>query len=155
VSTTGGNGDSRHCLAQTKGGTLKSLGNGKLTTGFDAECRATREVLDRIGDKWSVLLVVSLSQGPQRFNQLKRDLDGISQRVLTVTLRALERDGLVLRTVHPTNPPQVEYELTSLGKTLLKPVSALAIWAQEHRESIYRSRERYARSRSTSHGSGS
>lgn len=129
---------------------MKSLGNGKLTSGFDAECRATREILDRVGDKWSVLVVVSLSQGSQRFSQLKRDLDGISQRMLTVTLRALERDGLVLRTVHPTNPPQVEYELTSLGESLLEPVSSLAIWAQEHRESVYRSREQYDRAHSTS-----
>ncbi len=129
---------------------MKSLGNGKLTSGFDAECRATREILDRVGDKWSVLVVVSLSQGSQRFSQLKRDLDGISQRMLTVTLRALERDGLVLRTVHPTNPPQVEYDLTSLGVSLLEPVSTLATWAQEHRESVYRSREQYDRAHSTS-----
>lgn len=124
---------------------MKLLGNGNLTARFDAECRATREILDRVGDKWSVLAVVSLSQGARRFSQLKRDLDGISHRMLTVTLRALERDGLVLRTVHPTNPPQVEYELTSLGESLLEPVTALATWAQAQRENVYRAREHYDR----------
>jgi DNA-binding HxlR family transcriptional regulator len=128
---------------------LKLPGNGQVTASFDAECRATREILDRVGDKWSVLIVVSLSQGPQRFSRLRRDLTGISQRMLTATLRALERDGLVLRTVHPTNPPQVEYELTTLGQSLLGPVAALATWAQHNREVVYESRSQYDRSRAT------
>lgn len=122
---------------------LGVLGDGKLTGGFDAECRATREILDRVGDKWSVLVVVSLSEGPQRFGELKRALEGISQRMLTVTVRGLERDGLLSRTVHPTNPPQVEYALTELGKSLLKPVAALATWAQENRAAVYSARKRY------------
>lgn len=122
---------------------MRLLGDGKLTGGFDAECRATREILDRVGDKWSVLVVVSLSEGPQRFGELKRALEGISQRMLTVTVRGLERDGLLSRTVHPTNPPQVEYALTELGKSLLKPVAALATWAQENRAAVYSARKRY------------
>lgn len=119
---------------------MKSLGNGKLTRGFDAECVFTREILNRVGDKWSVLVVVILGEGPNRFNVLKRALGGISQRVLTVTLRGLERDGLVDRTVHPTNPPQVEYALSKLGRTLLEPIRAVAIWAQGHRAEIQRAR---------------
>lgn len=122
---------------------MKLLADGKLTGGFDAECRATREILDRVGDKWSVLVVVSLSEGPQRFGELKRALEGISQRMLTVTVRGLERDGLLSRTVHPTNPPQVEYALTELGKSLLQPVAALATWAQENRAAVYSARKRY------------
>lgn len=119
---------------------MRLLGDGKLTAGFDAECVETREILDRVGDKWSVLVVVSLGGGAMRFNALKRALAGISQRVLTTTLRNLERDGFVERTVHPTNPPQVEYTLTKLGRTLLGPVAALAVWAQAHRADVMRSR---------------
>jgi DNA-binding HxlR family transcriptional regulator len=132
-----------HHRAPREGGTLKSLGNGRLTRGFDADCIATREILNRVGDKWSVLVVVILGERRSRFNELKRALDGISQRMLTVTLRGLERDGLVKRTVHPTNPPQVEYELTKLGRTLLEPVSALAVWAQGHRGEVQRARDSF------------
>jgi DNA-binding HxlR family transcriptional regulator len=124
---------------------LKSLGNGQLTGSFDADCTATREILSRVGDKWSVLTVVLLGNGVLRFNELKRALDGISQRVLTTTLRSLERDGLVSRTVHPTTPPQVEYQLTELGQTLLTPVCVLATWAQAHRAEVYRARETFDR----------
>lgn len=124
---------------------MRLLGNGQLSRDFDAECRATREVLNRVGDKWSVLLVVLLGEGIQRFNELKRALDGISQRVLTSTLRGLERDGLVTRTVRPTNPPQVEYGLTPLGKTLLEPVTVLATWAQGHRADVLLARDAYDR----------
>lgn len=119
---------------------MKLLGNGELSASFDAECGATRDILDRVGDKWSVLLVVLLGEGAQRFSALKRALDGISQRVLTATLRGLERDGLVKRTVYPTKPPQVEYELTPTGRTLLEPVKVLALWAQSHRAEIYQAR---------------
>lgn len=122
---------------------MKSLGNDELTGNFDAECGATREVLSRVGDKWSVLTVVSLGAGAKRFNELKRLLDGISQRVLTTTLRGLERDGFVGRTVYPTNPPQVEYTLTELGLSLLGPVRVLATWAQEHKAAVYRARESF------------
>ncbi len=120
---------------------MKSLGNGELTASFDADCGATRDILTRVGDKWSVLTVVLLGAGAARFNELRRALDGISQRVLTSTLRSLERDGLVRRTVHPTNPPQVEYALTDLGFSLLNPVRELATWAQQHRAEVYRARE--------------
>jgi DNA-binding HxlR family transcriptional regulator len=126
---------------------LKSLGNGKLTGRFDADCTATREILNRVGDKWSVLVVVLLGEGAMRFNSLKRAIDGISQRMLTTTLRGLERDGLVKRTVYPTNPPQVDYELTPLGRTLLEPVSVLALWAQGHRAEIQRARDAFERAR--------
>lgn len=124
---------------------MKLPGNGKLTARFDAECVATREILNRVGDKWSVLLVVMLGDGAKRFNELKRALDGISQRMLTVTLRGLERDGLVKRTVYPTNPPQVDYALTKLGLTLLEPVSVLAVWAQGHRAEVMRARDAFDR----------
>jgi DNA-binding HxlR family transcriptional regulator len=122
---------------------LKLLANGKLTARFDTDCTATREILNRVGDKWSVLLVVLLGERTMRFNELRRALDGISQRMLTVTLRGLERDGLVKRTVHPTNPPQVEYALTKLGRSLLAPVTVLAVWAQGHRAEVYRAREAF------------
>jgi DNA-binding HxlR family transcriptional regulator len=99
-------------------------------------CQAVSEVLQRVGDKWTVLVVKTLGRGPMRFNELKRTIDGISQRMLTLTLRALERDGLVTRTVHPAVPPRVEYELTQLGRSLIAPVTALAMWAIDHRGAI-------------------
>lgn len=125
---------------------MRILGNGTLSP-LDDECPTTREVLNRVGDKWSVVVVVLLSAGARRFNDLRRAVRGISQRVLTATLRSLERDGLVKRTVHPTNPPQVEYELTSLGRTLLEPVMALTRWAQGHRAEVERARGDFERER--------
>jgi DNA-binding HxlR family transcriptional regulator len=92
-------------------------------------CKAISGVLQRIGDKWSVLIVGRLGQRPMRFNELKKDIGGISQRMLTLTLRGLERDGLITRTAYPTIPPRVDYELTALGRSLLVPVSALSDWA--------------------------
>jgi DNA-binding HxlR family transcriptional regulator len=106
-------------------------------------CIAAREVLNRVGDKWSVYVVRLLGEGPRRFSELKRTIDGISQRMLTLTLRGLERDGLVTRTVFPTVPPRVDYELTELGRTLLEPVRALATWAAEHRQTIQAARNRF------------
>jgi DNA-binding HxlR family transcriptional regulator len=88
------------------------------------DCRAVSEVLARVGDKWTVLVVSTLGAGPKRFNELRKALGSISQRMLTLTLRGLERDGLVTRTVYPTVPPRVDYELTKLGRSLLEPVSA-------------------------------
>lgn len=129
---------------------MKLLGQGRLTTRFDADCVATREILNRVGDKWSVLAIVLLGEGTRRFNELKRELGGISQRVLTVTLRGLERDGLVKRTVHPTNPPQVHYALTPLGQTLLEPVTVLAVWAQGNRAEVQRARDAFDRARGIS-----
>jgi DNA-binding HxlR family transcriptional regulator len=108
-------------------------------------CIAVREVLNRVGDKWSVLIVRMLGDGPLRFSELKRSVEAISQRMLTLTLRGLERDGLVRRTVHPTVPPQVEYALTELGQTLLEPVNALAAWADDHRTEITQARGRFDR----------
>jgi DNA-binding HxlR family transcriptional regulator len=107
--------------------------------GYPPDC-GIREVLDRIGDKWSVLLVVELAKGIRRFRALQRAVPGISQRMLTLTLRRLERDGLVTRTVYPTVPPQVEYELTSIGHSLHEQVRALAEWSAEHRAAIAGSR---------------
>jgi DNA-binding HxlR family transcriptional regulator len=106
-------------------------------------CQAVSEVLSRVGDKWTVLVVKILGGGPMRFNELKRTIDGISQRMLTLTLRALERDGLVTRTVFPSVPPRVEYELTALGRSLLMPVSALATWAIDHRGAIDGARRKF------------
>ncbi|MFZ1132613.1 MAG: helix-turn-helix domain-containing protein [Terriglobales bacterium] len=108
-----------------------------------ASCIAIREVLNRVGDKWSVLIVQLLADGPKRFSELRRAVEGISQRMLTLTLKGLERDGLVTRTVYPTLPLRVEYELTSLGRTLRKPIQSLAKWAQQNRERIQQSRNRY------------
>jgi DNA-binding HxlR family transcriptional regulator len=100
------------------------------------DCRAVSAVLARIGDKWSVLIVSRLGNGPMRFNELRREIGGISQRMLTLTLRGLERDGLITRTVFPTVPPRVDYELTGLGRSLLIPVSALGEWAIKNRGKI-------------------
>lgn len=102
-----------------------------------------REVLDRVGDKWSVYVVHMLGNGTMRFSELRRGIDGISQRMLTVTLRGLERDGLISRTVYPVVPPRVDYALTPLGETLLDAVCALVKWAEEHRPDIDVARVEY------------
>jgi DNA-binding HxlR family transcriptional regulator len=106
-------------------------------------CPAVREVLNRVGDKWSVLVVVLLGDGSKRFSELRRAIEGISQRMLTRTLKGLERDGLVKRTMTPTIPPRVDYELTKLGRSLLKPITGLERWAQMNREKIHAAQERY------------
>jgi len=103
----------------------------------------SREALDRIGDRWSVLIIGALTTGPQRFSELGRRIGGISQKMLTQTLRGLERDGLVRRTVFPVVPPHVEYELTDLGLTLREPLAALDAWARDHMDSIVESRTEY------------
>jgi DNA-binding HxlR family transcriptional regulator len=100
-------------------------------------------VLARVGDKWSVLIVMLLGDGPKRFNEIKRLVGGISQRMLTLTLRGLERDGLVTRTVFATVPPRVDYELTDLGRSLWTPVEALGLWARTHQEEIEAARQRF------------
>jgi DNA-binding HxlR family transcriptional regulator len=107
------------------------------------DCRAVSDVLDRVGDKWSVLVVVTLGDGPKRFNELRRSIASISQRMLTLTLRGLERDGLVTRTVFPTIPPRVDYRLTELGRSLLHPVAALGNWARENHARIVQARVRF------------
>ena len=101
------------------------------------------EVLARVGDKWTVLVVSTLGDGPKRFNEMRQALGSISQRMLTLTLRALERDGLVTRTVLPTIPPRVDYELTRLGHSLLEPVSELGLWARKNRPAISEARRRF------------
>lgn len=105
-----------------------------------ADCRAVSETLARIGDKWTVLVVELLDAGPMRFNEIRRTINGISQRMLTLTLRSLERDGLVTRTVYPTVPPRVEYELTKLGRSLHEPLVEIAIWVRANRPAIERAR---------------
>lgn len=102
-----------------------------------------REVLDRVGDTWSMLIIIHLQPMPLRFNALKRAVEGISQRMLTVTLRSLERDGLVRRTVRPTTPPEVEYALTDLGQSIAVPVGALGIWASQNRDRLRAAREQF------------
>ena len=107
------------------------------------ECRAVSELLGRVGDKWTVLVVATLGDGPKRFNELRRALGSISQRMLTLTLRGLERDGLLTRTVFPTVPPRVDYELTRLGRSLLEPVNGLSLWARKNRAAISDARRRF------------
>jgi DNA-binding HxlR family transcriptional regulator len=111
--------------------------------GLPPDCRAISDVLARVGDKWSVLVVSRLGEGPLRFNQLRRSIGGISQRMLTLTLRGLERDGLVTRTVFATVPPRVDYALTALGRDLLAPVSALGAWATRNQAKIAQARARF------------
>ena len=106
-------------------------------------CLAAREVLNRVGDKWSIYIVGYLRDGPLRFNELRRSIEGISQRMLTLTLRGLERDGLVTRTIFPTIPPRVDYELTDLGRGLSQPVIALGEWAKAHQIEIEAARARF------------
>ncbi|WP_315775215.1 MULTISPECIES: helix-turn-helix domain-containing protein [unclassified Bradyrhizobium] len=107
------------------------------------DCRGVASILARVGDKWSVFVIMMLQDGPKRFNELKRLVGGISQRMLTLTLRGLERDGLVTRTVFPTIPPRVDYELTDLGRGLSQPVQALGHWAIQHQEQIERARTHF------------
>ena len=105
-------------------------------------CRA-REVLQRVGDKWSVLVIDLLGQGTKRFSELHRAIDGITARMLTVTLRGLERDGIVTRTIHPVIPPRVEYALTPMGRTLLDTIGQLVTWTDSHLPEIEAARAAY------------
>ena len=107
------------------------------------DCRAVADILARIGDKWTVFVVRSLSDGPKRFTELKRMINGISQRMLTLTLRGLERDGFVTRTVTPSIPPRVDYELTRLGHTLIVPLHQIGEWATTHRQQVEAARAAY------------
>ncbi|WP_119273276.1 winged helix-turn-helix transcriptional regulator [Taklimakanibacter deserti] len=108
-----------------------------------SDCRSVNEILARVGDKWSVLVVSLLGDGAMRFSELRRLIGGISQKMLTTTLRGLERDGFVTRTVTPTIPPRVDYELTSLGRDLLVPVRALGDWARHNRSRVEKARARF------------
>lgn len=118
-------------------------------TGYESAClatsngRAIRELMDRVGDKWSLLIIGTLRGGTLRFGDLMRHIPGISQRMLTLKLRSLERDGLVLRTSFAEVPPRVEYELSPLGVTLVSPASALAAWAIDHQPEIDSARRRF------------
>jgi DNA-binding HxlR family transcriptional regulator len=103
------------------------------------------ETLARIGDKWTVMVVGVLHQGPMRYNQIRRAVEGISQRMLTLTLKGLEEDGLVNRTMYPTIPPRVDYELTDLGRKLIVPLGILYDWAVEHRPAMLAAREKFAK----------
>jgi DNA-binding HxlR family transcriptional regulator len=108
-----------------------------------SSCRRVTPVLNRVGDKWSMQIVMALSNGPRRFSELKRELDGVSQRMLTLTLRGLERDGMVSRTVTPSIPPRVDYELTNLGRSLEGPIGQLQQWALDNVGAIHSAQARY------------
>lgn len=110
-----------------------------------AECRGLAQIIDRVGDKWTVMVVGNLSAGPMRFNALMRAISGVSHRMLTLTLRGLQRDGLVRRTAFATIPPRVDYELTDLGLSLREPLARLAAWASAKRPQIEKAREDYDR----------
>ncbi len=120
-------------------GTSQSPGNVCDTS---ASCEA-RDLLDRIADKWSLLVIELLEHRTRRFTELHREIDGVSKRMLTVTLRQLERDGLVLRTVYPVVPPRVDYELTPLGETVLETIQSLVAWTRQHRDEIAAARTAY------------
>lgn len=111
--------------------------------GASHDCRRVVSILSLVGDKWTVMIVMVLREGPRRFNDIKRTVGGISQQMLTRTLKALERDGMVTRTVYPTVPPQVEYGLTPLGHSLAEPVMRLGDWAGAHLDEIEGNRARY------------
>ncbi|MCF6467559.1 helix-turn-helix transcriptional regulator [Nonomuraea sp. MG754425] len=133
-------------------GTFKSLGYCESTMDDDdydvrqwdvrEDCEV-RQILDRIADKWSLLVIALLDCQSLRFTQLRREIDGISQRMLSVTLRQLERDGLVSRTVHPVVPPRVDYALTPLGRTLHQTIKSLVTWTEAHQEEIAAARAAY------------
>jgi DNA-binding HxlR family transcriptional regulator len=118
--------------------------DGAVMAGDPAEC-PVRQVLDKIGDKWSVLLIITLARQPHRFGALRRAVPDISQRMLTQTLRDLQRDGLVSRHVYPTVPPSVEYRLTPLGQSLMEPLSHLIRWAETHFDAICAARSAFDR----------
>src|ERR1700677_3305166 len=110
-----------------------------------AACKAEVETLARISDKWTVMVVGALSKGPIRYNEIRRRVEGISQRMLTLTLKGLEQDGIVTRTMYPTIPPRVDYELTKLGRKLIVPLKALSKWARENRPAMLAAREAFQR----------
>jgi DNA-binding HxlR family transcriptional regulator len=118
-------------------------GEGVTNSCDSPEALEVRQILNRVGDKWSILVIAMLDQGTRRFTELRREIDGISQRMLALTLRQLERDGLVQRTVYPVVPPKVEYQLTDLGSTLLESVRGLVSWAMEHRGQVAAARVAY------------
>jgi len=120
----------------TKAKNTKRIGQARTVDHEHANCKALGQILDRIGDKWTVMVVGGLAKGPMRFNALLRLIGGVSHRMLTLTLRGLEHDGLVRRTVYPSVPAKVEYELTDVGRSLIKPLRALSAWVQKNQQSI-------------------
>jgi DNA-binding HxlR family transcriptional regulator len=126
-------------MANVQEGTSVTLGNIHVPS----ECKRLGEVLQRIGDKWTILIVVQLAGGALRFSELRRRIGSISQRMLTLTLRGLERDGIVERTVLPSIPPRVDYELTELGRDLLRAVGPLGDWARRHMKKIEKARQTF------------
>jgi DNA-binding HxlR family transcriptional regulator len=126
-------------LEKPQGGTFLSPSSPHVTE----SCKSVSEVLSRIGDKWSVLVVMQLSDGPKRFSEIRRAIPDVSQRMLTLTLRGLQRDGLVSRKVTPTIPPRVDYDLTALGRSLQEPVMALGKWAFDNMPEIQASRSAF------------
>jgi len=123
--------------------TNSSLGHIDVADPLSHDCRAVSEILSRVGDKWSVLIIMRLGSGSRRFNEIKRMIGGISQRMLTLTLRNLERDGIVSRKVTPSIPPRVDYALTDLGRDLLEPVQSLGQWAIRHQPCIQAARAQF------------
>ena len=123
--------------------TESSPGHIPVADPLSGNCRAVSEILSRVGDKWSVLIIMQLGGGSRRFNEIKRMIGGISQRMLTLTLRNLERDGIVSRKVTPSIPPRVDYALTDLGRDLLSPVKALGEWAIRHQPCIQAARAHF------------
>ena len=139
-----------------KEGTLELPGNCRLTSNYDVlqwdvrEGCEVRQILDRIADKWSLLVIALLDKRTMRFAELQRSIEGISKRMLTTTLRQLERDGIVERTVYPTVPPKVEYNLTSVGNSLHETVQALVLWTEANQAKIEEARDRYETKQSES-----
>ncbi|MFN8528801.1 MAG: helix-turn-helix domain-containing protein [Anaerolineae bacterium] len=114
----------------------------RYRTAYASDC-PVRQALDRLGDKWTTLIIGMLEDGPKRFSELRHGIQGISQKMLTQTLRSLERDGLVKRTLYPEIPPRVEYELTPLGKTLCEPIAAIIRWTEEHISEVVTAQRAY------------
>ena len=122
----------------------RTNGNSRIRRArIDAEACPVSEVIDRISGKWSVGIIVAAARGPIRFTELERTIEGVSRRMLTLTLRNLERDGLLIRTVYPTVPPKVEYRLTAMAQELYESLAALTRWAERHRGSIQQARKEY------------
>jgi DNA-binding HxlR family transcriptional regulator len=121
----------------------EAFSEARINGHMPSDCRSVNEILARVGDKWSVLVVSLLGDGQMRFSELRRLIGGISQKMLTTTLRGLERDGFVTRTVTPSIPPRVDYELTNLGQDLLVPVKALSDWARRNRTRVEKARARF------------
>ena len=114
----------------------------RYSTAYASDC-PVRQALDRLGDKWTTLIIGMLEDGPKRFSELRRGIQGISQKMLTQTLRSLERDGLVKRTLYPEIPPRVEYALTPLGETLCEPIAAIIRWTEDHIETVIAAQVQY------------